>query len=258
MKKVFLILMSVALCHSAIGQISTGNSTSTSVRTGNRAQKGNFGLYVSGAVELPMSDFSKVNIRFLPLVNLKYMLSDKTEFRIGVSIGRYSEKAKGEVEGFTQTEVIKSNDKEVEANFSLYPGIAYHFSNSNILDVYVGAELPLGYDRMNNTTEFGEAYNIAKRTSFNIGVGGFVGLQAYIANLPLALGLEYGIYSRFDFGLKFKNQYKANADSDELITYTTDPDKISVGMGVDYKSLNASRINIGSQVRLTLTYFFNK
>ncbi len=254
--------MSVALCHFAIGQISTGNSTSTSVRTGNRAQKGNFGLYVGGAVEFPMSDFSTADIRVLPLANLKYMFSDKLEFRVGISAGRYSEKAKGEVEDPDPNAIYflaKSNDKEVEANFSLYPGIAYHFSNSNILDVYVGAELPLGYDRANYTTEFGESYNITKRTSFNIGIGAFVGLQAYIANLPLALGLEYGIYSRFDLGLKFKNQFKANAESNEVITYTTDPSEINVGgMGVNYKSLNASKVNIGSQIRLTLTYFFNK
>jgi hypothetical protein len=258
MKKVFLVLMSVAICHSAIGQISTGESTSTSVRTGNRAQEGNFGLYVGAVAEFPMADYSEGAVRFLPLVNLKYMYSDKMELRLGIAMGRHSETVNGAVEGATEDESLNVQEKEINANFSLYPGVAYHFSKSNILDVYAGAEVPLGYDRVNNTTRFDESYNITQRTSFNVGLGGFIGLQAYIANLPLALGLEYGIYSRFDFGLKFKNTSQMNADSDKQVVYWTDDEQVNLGQGVEFKKLSARKANIGSQVRLTLTYFFNK
>ena len=254
MKKVFLFLISVAICHSAIGQISTGDVTSTKLRTGNRAQEGNFGLYIGGAVDFSNTeDFDNTSIRFLPLVNLKYMLSDKMELRLGLSMSRHSNNVDGTIENILTNETEKLQDKAVEAKFSLSPGFAYHFSKSNILDVYVGAELPLGYDRMNIAHRFGEGYNITQRSSFNIGVGGFIGLQAYIANLPLAIGLEYGFYGRFNLGMQYKNEFKANASSDAQITYST----AQTGPFI-YKSLTARNGNIGNQIRLTLTYFFNK
>jgi hypothetical protein len=67
-------------------------------------------------------------------------------------------------------------------------------------------------------------------------LGAFVGLQAYVANLPLAVGVEYGISS-----LKTISSNK----------YVTDEEQ-------EYKPERRkdNTWNVGHQARLTLTYFF--
>ena len=52
MKKIFLLL---ALCCGVVAvdaQITTGQNTSKVVRTGNRAQEGNFGLYLGATTDM--------------------------------------------------------------------------------------------------------------------------------------------------------------------------------------------------------------
>lgn len=140
----------------------------------------------------------------------------------------------------------------------LYPGVAYHFSKLNILDVYIGAELPLGWDatttKSEMTGEFGGSQSITKK-SFVIGLGAFVGLQAYIADLPLAIGVEYGLSSRLDTGLK----YKSVTVSDNTTTTTYQPDLTDFNHVEDnstYSKLAARKGEIGGQFRLTLSYYF--
>ena len=64
----------------------------------------------------------------------------------------------------------------------LYPGIAYHFSRRNLLDVYVGAELPLGWSSDRSILESGDMTSRTTKSAFVIGLGAFIGLQAYIAD----------------------------------------------------------------------------
>jgi hypothetical protein len=113
-----------------------------------------------------------------------------------------------------------------------YPGLAYHVNNQNLLDVYFGAELPFGFG--GNSYDDGNSDQSA--SEFKIGLGGFVGLQAYIANLPLALGVEYGISAL------------NHSVSDGV--YTRDALTIQ-------KDVDSSKFKLGQQVRFTLSYYFN-
>ena len=213
---------------SANAQITTGESTSNVVRTGNRAQKGDFGIYFGATTDMFKNIGSSVDFSALPLINLKYMGTDKLEYRLGIEWWKKSETNEIEYEG-------KSNELTTsESSFMFYPGVAYHFNNRNLLDVYVGGELPFGFG--GEGTDDGDTD--ASFSNFQIGLGAFIGLQAYIANLPLAIGVEYGI----------STQYKTVSDG------SMSQDNMTISY---QKDASYSKWVLGHQVRFTLSYYFN-
>lgn len=247
MKKL-LALCALALCFTtANAQISTGESTSKVIRTGNRAQAGNFGLYIGATSDMFKKLGDGTDFSALPLINLKYMATDNLEYRIGIEwwkdktstdmsvpTGEYSE------EGDPETKTV--NTYKSEKSYMFYPGIAYHFNNRNLLDVYVGGELPIGFANYGNGDDDDEYYT----SQFRIGLGAFIGLQAYIANLPLAIGMEYGIHGLY-------NTTSDGTLSSDGMTINTDSEK-----GGGYlEDVSQSRFKLGHQIRFTLTYYFN-
>ena len=241
MKK--LVITALALCMglmTATAQITTGESSSQVVRTGNRAEAGDFGLYLGATSDMFKNIVDGFDVQALPLLNFKYMISDKLEARLGLEWWTAADgnKAKGEL----NDEDFKTKKRNKYTDKYLYPGIAYHFSKSNILDVYVGAELPIGWEKTvtaNFADYGGKDYDVDTKEikrEFNIGLGAFVGMQAYVANLPLAIGVEYGISS-----LK-----------------TISSSKFITAEEQDYKDPKVSNNTwkVGQQARLTLTYFF--
>ena len=253
-KKVFLFF-ALSGCFSLIAtaQLSTGEISSHTFRSGNRAQSGDFGLYLGARTSVfkEMFDNSFDLAGTLPLLNLKYMQSDNVELRAGVELYRASRTLNGTVSGGGE---IKFN--EVNARNFVYPGVAYHFSNRNLLDVFVGAELPIGWSR-DKTSDSDAAGSItSSRMSLHLGVGAFAGLQAYIANLPFAIGFEYGLSFLTNWGQKYKNE-TALAGQPTVITYTADPD-VFPGFNTAFDSLNARKTDLGSQMRITVTYFFKR
>ena len=238
------LLVSLGSVFTANAQLTTGVSSSKVIRTGNRAQAGDFGLYVGATT----TDIYNSSVDILPLINLKYMKTDNFEMRVGLEINKQKEKLYGEVESKQQ------DSKYSTSAVMVYPGAAYHFSKLNILDVYVGAELPIGWD---NYTKINSADNYTNKTTkraFVLGLGAFVGLQAYIADLPLAIGLEYGISSRLDLGLKYKNEYTSNNTT--TVTYSSSNDFKYLSSSKEYDSLKARKGTIGNQIRVTLSYYF--
>lgn len=266
MKKI-LALAFVAICGAAVpatAQITTGTPTAKNIRTGNRAEKGDYGIFL-GVSSNMFKGLSDKNLKFnnpLPLVNLKYMVTDRWEARLGLEFSRTTEKVKGDlITDFSYNddgdpsveETSEVKYKQVKGNNLFTPGIAYHFSKSNILDVYAGAELPIGWRRDKVVQNEDDDEITTRAGSFQIGLGAFIGLQAYIGDLPLALGVEYGISSMTDIGLTKsvdKNGFKVKNVNDEQLNKIT-------GLGDDaFESLKARRGEIGSQFRITLTYFF--
>jgi hypothetical protein len=251
---IFVLLLAMGGAFTANAQLTTGEPTAKVIRTGNRAKKGDFGLYI-GATNSMFGNLMNDNVEAtpLPLINFKYMSSNNLEMRIGLEAYKLSEKLNGDVDKGENT-VANQKQKYGESTLMLYPGLAYHFSRLNILDVYVGAELPLGWDT--NTmklTEENYVNNTTKR-SFVLGLGAFIGLQAYIADLPLALGLEYGISSRLDTGLKYKNEL--TVDNQTTVTYSPTGNFSHINSRNDFEKLKARKGEIGSQLRLTLSYYF--
>jgi len=265
MKK-FSFILATALIVASIGstataQLTTGSSTAKNIRTGNRASEGDFGLYFGVTLDyLKNVAAPGISPTFLPIVNLKYMYSDNLELRIGIDLNKYKEKVSASEKDKDANKTYKLADKEDYADIAIYPGVAYHFAKTNILDVYAGGELPLGYKKhtLLNQWDGSNGYQSMSRVAYNVGLGGFIGLQAYIANLPIAVGFEYGLFVRWDLGLKYKNKIKANAESDPVVSYSTDPSSFkNIGGYVNMDKMNAHTNMIGNQLRLTITYFFH-
>lgn len=234
----------------ASAQLTTAEPVASKIKGGNRAKAGDYGLYmgITSNMFQGWADES-LEINALPLLNFKYMFSDALEGRLGLEF--YKEKAKetSEVSVDKSNSTIEGKAKTVNSENYLYPGIAYHFAPKNILDVYVGAELPIGWTRDVYVNKSGNTSNTVKGNTFNIGLGAFVGLQAYIADLPLALGVEYGLSAIHKTGLKYKNIVEDNTGKRSV--YYTKPDS-----GTQYDDLSSKEGGIGSQFRLTFTYYF--
>ena len=101
-------------------------------------------------------------------------------------------------------------------------------------------------------------YSLYTRTKSGIvyGYEFFVGLQAFIADLPLAIGFDLGVS-----GLgETRNYYKHESNiaiggitSDQMY-YTVD----KAAMGVRYRELTSRNFEVEGNIRITITYFFGK
>lgn len=248
-------------------QITEGEPTARKIRTGNRMEEGTWGLYMGVTSDMfkNWADASIKNDISLPLLNIKYMCSDKLELRMGIQGKKNRTTIKGDYAtsydtdgSIDDTESMKDKDVQAEARFT--PGFAYHFSKHNILDVYAGAELPLGWTRDKQVGKNGDNKVIDKHNSFDIGIGGFVGLQAFIGHLPLALGFEYGLSSITHCGNKYIHKVDGKDAVGNDIEYTYKYRANAAGTGPDtatkYKSLKNRGTELGSQFRITLSYYF--
>ena len=88
-----------------------------------------------------------------------------------------------------------------------------------------------------------------------IGLGAFVGIQAFIADLPLAIGAEFGISSKFDTGVKYKHVEEVTGN-DTQTYYSSAIEDLPGYTNTQYDSLKARTGEIGGQFRFTLTYYF--
>lgn len=260
MKTRFILFL--ALCclgtTSVFAQLTTGKPSSKEIRTGNRAQAGDFGIYLGVTSNMFKDMFDgDIKLTALPLINFKYMVSDQFETRLGIELYKSSERLKGDVIGLEDEENSSYflDNKYAKSQAMFYPGVAYHFSKKNLLDVYVGAEIPIGWNSDKTLREVDGSKASITKNSFVIGLGAFIGLQAYIANLPLAVGVEYGISSRFDTGLKYKNEM--TVDGETQTYYTADLKSFEhMDANERFDNLKAKKGEIGSQFRVTLTYYF--
>ena len=255
----------------AVAQMTTGKPSSKVIRTGNRPEAGDFGIYLGMTSEMFNGIIDKeLQMQALPLINFKYMVSDQFEARIGLELYKTSSTLKGnytqDIE--EQSFSLPSATKNSSSNAMFYPGVAWHFSSKNILDVYVGAELPIGWDSSTSLSESGTVEMVGEtgnymsiissstttKRAFVIGIGAFIGIQAFIADLPLALGAEFGVSSRFDTGVKYKTVTEVTGNDTQ--TYYSSAIENLPGENVDYDSLKARTGEIGGQFRFTLTYYF--
>ena len=252
MKKKVLLVLITLLSGAAIAsaQISTGEPSASVYKAGNRPQAGDFGLFV-GAGAIFDFDFNALKMGaatpdIRPLINVKYFVTDEVEGRLGIHVGRTRATTKStlDVEDAKQT-----TNKQVTGGINLYPGLAYHFNKNNLLDVYVGAELPVGFRTESSNTGTSDVYIKTNVANPYIGLGAFIGLQAFIGNLPLGIALEYGVSGKL-----FGNNLPKYTESDGSSTQTY---YLSKGdTPTKYKSYSSGGCIIGSEVRLCLSYYF--
>lgn len=248
-KSLILLITMFVITTPIMAQISEGEPYSRTIRTGNRPTSGYWGIFIGPSLsEIYQIVDRDISWAGLPLVNVKHYFSDELEFRCGIQMSRSASKTSGNL--LEDKEQIKR--KTQESFYRLSPGIAYHFSPKNLLDVYVGATLPFGLsgDKYINVYD-GKNYGTQKRTSFEIGLGAYIGLQCFVADLPVAVGFEYGLSCYKYLGQKYKN-ITVDENGSEQVFYTTTPHDGAV----EYSKLKNSYGYLGSDVRLTISYFF--
>lgn len=253
-KSLVAVLIVVCSAFSAVAQISEGEPYSRTIRTGNRPTHGDWGIFIATPNLLEVGDMisGAITWRGLPLVNVKYYPSDNFEVRLGVNISKTKDKLSGEeIDGENRKKHIPVKEVNGESYYRLVPSCAYHFSSKNILDVYVGAKLPLGLSSEQIVSEYSKESFVQKRSSFEIGLGAFIGLQCFVADLPVAIGLEYGFAGMKYLGQKYKNVI-VDEDGKEQTFYTTDSDID----GTHYSTLKSSNGRIDSDIRISISYFF--
>lgn len=261
-KLLFAVLLILVFCSTkAFSQLSDRVNSPSTFKVGTRPVMGNYGLFFGIAYnELEYWFDHDVEYNGLPIVNIKYYKTDKTVWRIGFQTSTTTEVTSGKIDtkinGGTLTEkkVIDNSSR-----FTFYPGIEHHYTSSNILDVYMGYLIPIGWDReryVDDEANGSTAYNnySRTRTSLTYGFEAFVGVQAFIADLPLALGIDFGAAAMGHLFDKYK--YKIASKAGGLTTDQTFYTEDDSGLGIRYESLNKRDFQLQGNVRLTITYFF--
>lgn len=256
MRKTFLFLAALMSVSVAFAQISTGEPNSSVIpRTGNRPQAGDFGMYLGASVTQIMDlvelnkdpEFADYTYWALPMINLKYYFTDQWEGRLGFQFA-----CKGETNSFTTADMVYNSSHDI--NYTRFlPGFAYHFNTKNILDVYLGAQVPIGFNvDATNTRRNGNTERF-KNNKFVIGGGIFLGLQLFVADLPLAIGVELGYSGQASFSGGQRNTYTIDGETQTTVNLPGYDGTIN-------NPITASHMEgtWGADAALTFTYYFRK
>ncbi|MFZ1693587.1 MAG: hypothetical protein WAT74_10350 [Flavobacteriales bacterium] len=157
--------------------------------------------------------------------------------------------------------------KQSTREYMLVPGIEKHFSSSNIFDVYAGADLFLGFGRSRSveTYTFRDADNNSAHTMTTpytiVGLGGVVGFNVFVLDLPIALGLEYGWGAFWQLGNRTKHEITSGNDSWEYYTVGEDPNTAAQQNAANgqYSSVKQrfASMDTNGQVRIVANIYFN-
>ena len=179
----------------------------------------------------------------LPAINLKYYFTDNWEGRIGFQFA---------CKGTTQ-KVTDTNDDWMKAtsdvNYTRFlPGCAYHFNTKNIVDVYLGAQMPIGFNLIQNKSSREGYSETNKNNQFVIGAGIFFGLQFFVADLPLAIGIETGYSGTASFSGGDRTIINNDGDKTTTLHYK--------GADIPVKKSLFMEGRWGADAALTITYYF--
>lgn len=255
--------MSVSLCVPFVNaQLSERYDNPSSFITGTRPVQGNFGLTI-GPSFVELEDFfdKDINARGLPLIKFKYYTTDNFEVRLGFQHYKTNQTMEGNL---LLNEAGYSIDNRFKSFNRISIGGAYHFSPKNLLDVYVGAALPIGSDKYEVTSRWEHASNFILNDFFEeiitkntrvYGYNLFIGLQAFIADLPIAIGFEYGLTGWMNSGLQYEVERLERVDGNTTTMnyFTNEKPRIT---STKYDNLQYDRYESGTDLRITFSYYF--
>ena len=281
MKKIVFVIAALWLgAGSANAQLTTRENCATNECFSTRPVKGDmaltFGLALTSDTVAGLDIRNSLNPG--DLLTFKMFHSNSVAYRIGLRLYKDSQKYKGESDSALQavggvitpisgTSYVNKRERKVSfREYDIVPGIEKHYSPSNIFDVYAGADLYLGWRR--NVDINDEEYKNGDQqkhkmttSSVVIGLGGVVGFNVFISNLPISIGLEYGWNAKYTRGGKTKhevdNKTGVVAVSETYYTANTD---INTGGDGAYNKLKQSEFGMDTNqnVRLTLNIYFSR
>ncbi len=256
MKKTFILLAAMCVSLATFADLSTGEPHANVIpRTGNRPVEGDWGMYLGASVTQIM-DMIQYNNSYngkdkgqvywaLPMINLKYYFTDRVEGRMGFQFAAYGE----------QDKLANGSNKVVASDRVHYtrflPGIAYHFSMNNPIDVYLGAQIPVGFNVNDNMQKADKNnWTTTRNNMFVIGAGVFLGMQFFVADLPFAIGIEGGYSGQAHFTAGGRTTTVTNGNKQTSVTVAG---KTVTGTNVGGHHIDA---NWGADAGITFTYFF--
>ena len=270
MKKIILLSALLGLySHIVDAQALTERvDDATIYKMGNRPTQGtkviNFGLNLN---DTQGDLFSKYNLfQKGNLLNAKYFISDRTAIRGGLRISQQSSHSSGNIDtSITGMSETSNSLKEATKNFAIVPGVERHFAYSNFFDVYVGGDLYMGYNRTRSLEnhDYSDGFydhKNSRTTTPQLGLGGVIGLNVFVLDLPISVGLEYGLMGIWNMGGK---THVTEGINDPLGTrtnnyYTQNNDPTGNPDGNAYSKLKkgSSNIDTNNNLRVLLNIYF--
>jgi hypothetical protein len=272
MKKLQLLLGTVIVFCASIGssyaQLSDRINNPSTLKVGTRPIAGNlgisFGISAQDASNI-VSNWQNDSIEYetLPITTFKYYSSDDLVFTLGLKYKRKKLHIEGDLDPDNPANLglVSRKEREVSTEFMVVPGVEKHFLSSNIFDVYVGGRVPLGIvsdiDESNWEDQNDNYSNTkSKKSSLYYGLDILVGMQFFIADLPLALGfeLEWSGGGYKSNKTKHEVDYDLGGGATSETYYTTDLETTTY----QYSDLNARSFESNTDIRISLNYYFKR
>lgn len=289
MKKTLLLLLAVILVGStALGQLSTRENYDWQFQMGTRPQEGDAALhFVFPIIDLSADNGSDAGLYkgnsliSGDMLTFKYYHTDDVVVRAGIRLYADNAHTSGTAVDSTDANPIFEDFeletieyRSIDRSYALAGGLEKHFTNSNIFDVYAGGELlvGLGKDRsvMNGTYFNGDIDNTIMTTNTTVfGFAGVAGFNVFIAELPIAVGLEYGLGGKWIFNGKTHVERTLEIDATDTNISAEwdqqdfdafgDPDLNGLGLPRQYSSLSRRYFNMdtNNSVRINILIYFN-
>ncbi len=275
MKKVLLLVALAFGVSSSYAQLSTRENDATVEKIGARPVKGDMALTfaIGTGKDSATASLYKGNLLGAgDLLTFKKYLEDDMAFRLGVRLYKKSSTIKGTSADSTAfsnpggPEFFEYSNKMNKREYIIVPGVEKHFNAGNIFDVYTGADLYLGFKKevsnIDNikTNRAGDS-NKTKLTTKNsiVGLGWIVGFNVFVAQLPISVGLEYGLNAKWDIGGKTKHEVESKvgsvSSSAEFFTYEGDPNQDRQYSKLGKRSFG---MDTNQNVRLAVNIYFGK
>jgi hypothetical protein len=262
----FLILIPAFV----FAQFSGRSGDSTTYKLGGRPVKGYKVLTLSldpvGIFNSDESFYKKVGLTDGNLFNGKYFFKDNMAARLGMRIFKDGQKSKGAIDvAFAGGNVSARELREVETEYILVPGVEKHFSNTNIFDVYVAGDLYLGFGRrlvVDNTDYSNGFYERTRRTTpkYMGGFGALIGVNVFVLDLPISVGVEYGLNAVFNFANKTKviSEVKDATGETSNTYYTQEKDPFGNADNNKYSSLKSTGtyVNTATNFKINVNFYF--
>ena len=251
-------------------QFSGRTGDSTVYKLGGRPVKGYKALTLSfdpaGIFNSDESFYKKVGLTDGNLFNGKYFFKDNMAARLGIRVFKDGQSSKGSVDvDFAGGTISGREMRDVKTEYILVPGVEKHFSNSNIFDVYVAGELYLGFGRtlrVENTDYANGFYEHNRRTTpkYMGGFGAVVGVNMFVLDLPISIGVEYGLNAIFNFANKTKviSEVKDATGESSNTYYTQEKDPFGNADSTQYSSLKStgSYVNTATNFKINVNFYF--
>jgi hypothetical protein len=283
-KQVLSTAVLVMIASLSFAQLTQRQSNPSNYSTGTRPLAGDFGIFLAVDIfdaENIVNDISgdnssgdePLNVPNFSLVNLKYYSSNDLVFRVGLVASKAKRVESGTLffpsaSPAVAGDLLEFKTKSSKRDYAIKPGIEKHFNPSNVIDIYIGGEALIGthieVDETNREFSGGDLdYFKRKGSSLLYGAGAFIGMQFFIADLPLSLGIEYGIIGKGYAMKRYRIDQEANIGgvntAETFFIRESDIADFDSGNPTQrFESLSSRTFNLDNQVRVTFSYFFTK